>query len=74
LIESQENNNMRANVQRDYAYHFIDRAVPPQSKHGPLRSLITLGGVVIGVLLGSAYIALRRRAARIVRMGGGQTV
>jgi uncharacterized protein involved in exopolysaccharide biosynthesis len=74
LIESQENNKMMANVQRDYAYHFIDRAVPPQSKHGPLRSLITLGGVVIGVLLGSAYIALRRRAARIVRMGGGQTV
>jgi uncharacterized protein involved in exopolysaccharide biosynthesis len=73
LIESQENSKMMANVQRDYAYHFIDRAVPPQSKHAPKRSLITLGGVVIGLLLGSAYISVRRRAARIARIGGGQT-
>jgi uncharacterized protein involved in exopolysaccharide biosynthesis len=73
LIESQENNKMMANVQRDYAYHFIDRASPPQSKHAPKRSLITLGGVVIGLLLGSAYLTLRRRAARVARMGGGQT-
>jgi hypothetical protein len=28
---------------------------------------------VIGLLLGSAYISVRRRAARIARIGGGQT-
>jgi uncharacterized protein involved in exopolysaccharide biosynthesis len=63
LIETQENNKMMANVQRDYAYHFIDRAVPPESKQGPLRSLISIGGAVIGFLLGTAFLVLRRRAA-----------
>jgi uncharacterized protein involved in exopolysaccharide biosynthesis len=57
---------MLANVQRDYAYHFIDRAVPPESKEGPKRTLITIGGAVIGLVLGMAYIAMRRRAARIL--------
>jgi LPS O-antigen subunit length determinant protein (WzzB/FepE family) len=65
LMETQVNNKMLANVQRDYAYHFIDRAVPPESKDGPKRTLITIGGAVIGLFLGMAYIALRRRAARI---------
>jgi uncharacterized protein involved in exopolysaccharide biosynthesis len=61
LMEEQVNNEMVAKVQRDYAYHFIDRAVPPQSKEGPKRTLITIGGGVIGLILGIGYIAIRRR-------------
>lgn len=61
LIETQENNKMMANVQRDYAYHFIDRAVPPESKDGPLRTVISIGGAIIGFLLGIVFVVLRRR-------------
>jgi hypothetical protein len=64
LIETQVNNEMLANVQRDYAYHFIDAAVPSQTRSGPKRTLITIGGAVIGLLLALAYIILRRRIAR----------
>jgi uncharacterized protein involved in exopolysaccharide biosynthesis len=64
LIETQENNKMVANVQRDYAYHFIDHAVPPQSKQGPMRTVISIGGAVIGFIMGLGYIAIRRRSAR----------
>jgi uncharacterized protein involved in exopolysaccharide biosynthesis len=67
LIETQLNNKMLANVQRDYAYHFIDRAVPPQSKQGPMRTVITIGGAVIGFIVGVGYIVIRRRSARIAR-------
>jgi len=64
LTEEQINNEMMANVQRDYAYHFIDVAVPPEIRTGPKRTWITIGGAVIGLLLGLSYITLRRRLAR----------
>jgi hypothetical protein len=64
LIETQVNNEMMANVQRDYAYHFIDTAVPPEMRSGPKRTLITIGGAILGFLLGTAYIVLRQRVAR----------
>jgi LPS O-antigen subunit length determinant protein (WzzB/FepE family) len=64
LTEEQINNEMMANVQRDYAYHFIDGAVPPEIRTGPKRTWITIGGAVIGLLLGLSYITLRWRLAR----------
>ena len=67
LVETQENNKMMANVQRDYAYHFIDRASPPESKEGPKRTIISIGGAIIGLLLGFGYIVMRRRAERVSR-------
>jgi uncharacterized protein involved in exopolysaccharide biosynthesis len=67
LIETQENNKMMANVQRDYAYHFIDRAVPPETKEGPLRTVISIGGALVGFLLGTAFVVFRRRAAHLPR-------
>jgi len=67
LIETQVNNKMMANVQRDYAYHFIDRAEPPQSKQGPKRTLISIGGGVIGLILAIGYIVIRRRATHASR-------
>jgi LPS O-antigen subunit length determinant protein (WzzB/FepE family) len=67
LIETQENNKMMANVQRDYAYHFIDRAVPPETKEGPLRTVISIGGAIVGFLLGTVIVVFRRRAANLPR-------
>jgi LPS O-antigen subunit length determinant protein (WzzB/FepE family) len=64
LIEQQINSQMMANVQRDYAYHFIDRAVPPEMKDAPKRTMISIGGAFLGLVLGLSFIALRRRYAR----------
>jgi uncharacterized protein involved in exopolysaccharide biosynthesis len=63
LMETQENNKMVAHVQREYAYHFIDVAVPPQTKVAPLRSLMAAGGAILGLTLGVAFVLVRRRAA-----------
>ncbi len=38
----------------------IDRATPPDKKSGPHRGLIAIGGGVAGVLLGIAWVLLRR--------------
>lgn len=63
LMETQENNKMMANVQREYAYHFIDVAVPPETKKYPLRSLMAAGGALLGLTIGSAIVLVRRRSA-----------
>jgi LPS O-antigen subunit length determinant protein (WzzB/FepE family) len=63
LMETQENNAMMAKVQQDYAYHFIDAAVPPLQKNSPMRTVLCLAGALIGFLLGAAYVILRRRAS-----------
>jgi uncharacterized protein involved in exopolysaccharide biosynthesis len=67
LMETQENNKMMANVQREYAYHFIDAAVPPESKVFPLRSLMAAAGGLLGFMLGAAFVLLRRRGAALSR-------
>jgi uncharacterized protein involved in exopolysaccharide biosynthesis len=58
---------MMANVQREYAYHFIDAAVPPESKVFPLRSLMAAAGGLLGFMLGAAFVLLRRRGAALSR-------
>lgn len=72
LIESQINNEMMANVQRDYAYHFIDAAVPPETKDSPKRTLISIGGAVLGTMIGFGYITLKRRLLRRDRLAASQ--
>lgn len=64
LIEQQINSQMMANVQRDYAYHFIDRAVPPEIKDSPKRTLISIGGAFLGLVIALSLIALKRRYDR----------
>ncbi len=44
LMETQENNEMVANVQRDYAYHFIDPAVPPREGRAHAHGADALAG------------------------------
>jgi LPS O-antigen subunit length determinant protein (WzzB/FepE family) len=68
LIESQVNNAMLANVQREYAFRFIDRAVPPDRRISPKRSLMVVFGAFAGGAIGFA-IALVRRAFRAEKAG-----
>ena len=64
LMETQENNEMVAKVQQDYAYHFIDAAVPPIQKNAPMRTVLSIAGAVVGFLLAAGYLILRERAVR----------
>jgi uncharacterized protein involved in exopolysaccharide biosynthesis len=52
LIETETKTLMFANGRRDYAFTVIDPAVPPEIRHSPRRTLITLLGVAFGLFLG----------------------
>jgi G-rich domain on putative tyrosine kinase/Chain length determinant protein len=64
LTEQQVNNAMLANVQREYAYRFIDRAVPPETKFSPKRTVIGAVGAAVGLFLGVMVVYVRRVRAR----------
>ena len=55
-------------LQRDYAYHFIDRAVPPEIKDSPKRTLLTIGGAFLGMVAGLSFIALSARSTARERL------
>ena len=63
LIETQVNNAMLANVQREYAFRFIERAVTPEQRFSPRRTLLTALGVLAGAFLGVACLLVRRAYA-----------
>lgn len=65
LIESQVNNSMFATVQPEYAFKVIDPAVPsdPRRKVAPHRTLIALGGGLLGGVLALGWVLWRQRAA-----------
>jgi uncharacterized protein involved in exopolysaccharide biosynthesis len=60
LIETQVNNAMLANVQIEYAFRIIDRAVPSEKRFSPRRTLMTLLGTFAGALLGVGIFLMRR--------------
>jgi LPS O-antigen subunit length determinant protein (WzzB/FepE family) len=60
LTEEQVSNAMLANVQREYAFHFIDPAVPPETKFSPKRTVMTGVGAAIGLFLGMLIVYVRR--------------
>jgi uncharacterized protein involved in exopolysaccharide biosynthesis len=60
LIETQVNNAMLANVQREYAFKVIDPAVAPELRIRPKRTLLTLGGLCVGLALGVVFVLTRR--------------
>jgi uncharacterized protein involved in exopolysaccharide biosynthesis len=65
LTEEQVNNAMLASVQHEYAFRFIDQAIPPERKNSPKRAIITAVGAALGLLLGALIVRLqmlRRRA------------
>ena len=64
LIEQQVNNAMMANVQHEFAYHFLDAAVAPEKRYSPKRSVITAVGAALGLFLGVLAAYLRRERPR----------
>jgi len=52
LIEQQTKTAMLADVRDDYVFSVIDRAVVPQERSEPKRSLILMLGVVLGGMFG----------------------
>jgi capsular polysaccharide biosynthesis protein len=60
-IEQQINDEMLANVQREFAYHVIDPAVPPDVKFAPKRTLIVAGSAFGGLAIGLVFVFMRRR-------------
>jgi uncharacterized protein involved in exopolysaccharide biosynthesis len=65
LIEEHVNNAMLASVQHEYAFRFIDQAVPPEKKNSPKRVILTAVGAAVGLFIGALLVRLqmaRRRA------------
>jgi uncharacterized protein involved in exopolysaccharide biosynthesis len=59
LIQDQVSNAMLANVQREYVFRFIDRAVPPESRVSPKRTLIVVTGTFAGLFSGLLVVLFR---------------
>jgi uncharacterized protein involved in exopolysaccharide biosynthesis len=64
VMEDEVEKGMLANVQREYAFKVLDRAVPPVQKAGPLRGILTLVGAGVGVFLGILVVFIRRALRR----------
>jgi len=64
LVEQQVSNAMLANVQREYAYRFIDAAVAPEKKYSPKRGVIGAVGAALGLFLGVMVVYMRRAVTR----------
>jgi uncharacterized protein involved in exopolysaccharide biosynthesis len=70
LIETETKTLMLASGRADYAYSVLDRAVPPELRSSPKRTLMAIGGTAIGFFLGivgafmyEVYVRQRRSAA-----------
>jgi uncharacterized protein involved in exopolysaccharide biosynthesis len=48
-------------------FQIVDRAIVPERKAGPSRRLITLGGIVLGFLVGLAWVWMERPAKQLIR-------
>jgi uncharacterized protein involved in exopolysaccharide biosynthesis len=63
LIETETKNTMLAKGRIEYAFTVVDTAVPPEIRVSPKRTLITIGGGLFGLVLGSLF-ALGRGITR----------
>lgn len=64
IIKNETKTLMLANGRDDYAFEIVDPAVAPERKVRPHRAIITLGGLVLGGVLGTLIafgLDLRRR-------------
>jgi uncharacterized protein involved in exopolysaccharide biosynthesis len=55
ILETETKTLMLANARADYAFQIVDPAVAPEIKAGPHRSLVVLGGLVLGFMLAGGY-------------------
>jgi uncharacterized protein involved in exopolysaccharide biosynthesis len=51
ILESETKTLMLANARSEYAFQVVDPGVVPELKAGPHRSLVVLGGLMLGFLL-----------------------
>lgn len=65
LIESQMQTLMVARGNDEYAFRVIDKAHPPKRRFKPQRSLLVLGGGLIGSLLAGAFLVIRAQRSRV---------
>lgn len=64
LIESEMKTLMLANARAEYAFTVIDRAVSPEIRSSPKRTLIVLIGVALGLMIGITAAFTRDRLAQ----------
>jgi LPS O-antigen subunit length determinant protein (WzzB/FepE family) len=64
LTEEQVNNAMLANVEHEYAYRFLDRAIVPEKKYTPKRAVMGSVGAAAGLFVGVLIVYARRVRAR----------
>ncbi len=72
LIEQQVNNAMLANVQREYAYRFLDAAIAPERRNSPKRALMSAVGAAAGLFAGVLVVYLARVRRRRAHTAAGQ--
>jgi LPS O-antigen subunit length determinant protein (WzzB/FepE family) len=60
LIETQTKNLMLANGRTEYAFSIVDPGVSPEIRAKPQRTIITLVGLTVGVLLGICVVLCQR--------------
>jgi LPS O-antigen subunit length determinant protein (WzzB/FepE family) len=64
LIEDQTKTLMLASGRIDYAFHSVDPAVAPEIRASPQRTLIVLGGLVLGLVIGGFAAFLHDLSSR----------
>ncbi len=64
LIESQMQTVMVARGNEEYAFRVIDTAHPPKKRFKPQRSLLVLGGLLIGSMLACVWLVIRGHRPR----------
>jgi uncharacterized protein involved in exopolysaccharide biosynthesis len=67
ILESESKTLMLANARAEYAFQVVDPAVAPEIKAGPHRSLILLGGLVLGFALAGGFAFAHDRYRRYQR-------
>jgi uncharacterized protein involved in exopolysaccharide biosynthesis len=75
LIEQETKKLMLANGQSEYAFKVVDPAVAPEARISPKRTLMVLGGLIIGLLSGGllalVYDKLHRRGDQVSTTASG---
>jgi uncharacterized protein involved in exopolysaccharide biosynthesis len=64
LIETETKTLMLASGRTEYAFTIVDPAVPPELRTSPQRTLIVMGGALLGLLLGGFAAFLRHMATQ----------
>jgi uncharacterized protein involved in exopolysaccharide biosynthesis len=67
ILESETKTLMLANARAEYAFQVVDPAVTPEIKAGPHRSLVVLGGLILGFALAGGFAFAHDRYQRYRR-------